>query len=156
MMEHSRKREQGSALLIVMLVMAMMGIIGFAALEAVTRDQRVAGFTKRKKISFYAAEAGVAAALHALQTTGEPNFNPATIGDTSWFHQGLPTYELDSSGGSPTQDLGQAALPGMNMQIGQNNTAKFTARYWSIRVKGEAFGGTISRIAFASATVEAN
>ncbi len=47
MMRHSRKRQQGSALLIVMLVMAMMVIIGFAALEAVTRDQRVAGFMMR-------------------------------------------------------------------------------------------------------------
>ena len=67
MMRHSRRRQQGSALLIVMLVMAMMGLIGFAALEAVTRDQRVAGFMKRKKIAFFAAEAGVSTALHALR-----------------------------------------------------------------------------------------
>ena len=32
MMRHSRKRQQGSALIIVMLIMALMGIIGFAAL----------------------------------------------------------------------------------------------------------------------------
>ena len=69
MMRRSRKRQQGSALLIVMLVMAMMAIIGFAALEAVTRDQRVAGFMKRKKTAFFAAEAGVSAALHALRIT---------------------------------------------------------------------------------------
>ena len=78
MMRHSRKRQQGSALLIVMLVMAMMGLIGFAALEAVTRDQRVAGFLKRKKIAFFAAEAGVSAALHALRTTEQPDFTPST------------------------------------------------------------------------------
>jgi len=156
MMRHSRKRQQGSALLIVMLVMAMMGLIGFAALEAVTRDQRVAGFTKRKKIAFFAAEAGVSAALHALRTTEEPDFAPATVGDVSWFAQGLPTYSLDTSGGPSSTNLGTAALPGMNMQIGQNNTPKFTIRYWEVKVKGEAPGGTVSRIAFANGAIESN
>ncbi|HEX9813659.1 MAG TPA: PilX N-terminal domain-containing pilus assembly protein [Myxococcota bacterium] len=155
-MRHSRKRQQGSALIIVMLVMAMMGIIGLAALEAVTRDQRVAGFMKRKKVAFFAAEAGVAAALHALRTTEEPTFAPSTVGDASWFVQGLPTYEMDTSGGPPSTNLGVGAMPGMNMQIGQNNTPKFTIRYWEVRVKGEAFGGTISRIAFAAGALEAN
>jgi len=156
MMRHSRRRQQGSALLVVMLVMVMMGLIGFAALEAVTRDQRVAGFTKRKKIAFFAAEAGVSAALYALRTTEQPDFAPATIGDSSWFTHGLPTYELDTSGGASSTNLGVGALPGMNMQIGQNNAPKFTIRYWEVNVKGEAFGGTVSRIAFASGTVEAN
>ena len=156
MMRHSRKRQQGSALLIVMLVMAMMGIIGFAALEAVTRDQRVAGFMKRKKVAFFAAEAGVSAALHALRTTEQPDFAPATVGDASWFTQGLPTYSLDTSAGASSTNLGTGAMPGMNMQIGQNNSPQFTIRYWEVNVKGEAFGGTISRIAFASGTIETN
>jgi hypothetical protein len=155
-MRHSRKRQQGSALIIVMLVMAMMGIIGFAALEAVTRDQRVAGFMKRKKIAFFAAEAGVSAALHALRTTEEPDFAASTVGDASWFAQGLPTYELDTSGGAASTNLGIGPFPGMNMQMGQNGAPKFTIRYWEVKVKGEAFGGTVSRIAFASGTVEAN
>ncbi len=155
-MRHSRKRQQGSALLIVMLVMAMMGIIGFAALEAVTRDQRVAGFMKRKKVAFFAAEAGVSAALHALRTTEEPDFAASTVGDSSWFQHGLPTYSLDTSGGASSSNLGVGAMPGMNMQIGQNNSPKFTIRYWEVNVKGEAFGGTVSRIAFASGTIETN
>ena len=156
MMRHLRKRQQGSALIIVMLIMALMGIIGFAALEAVTRDQRVAGFVKRKKIAFFAAEAGVTAALHALQTTDEPDFASSTIGDASWFTQGLPTYSLDTGGGASSTNLGTGAIPGMNMQIGQNNTPKFTIRYWEVNVKGESFGGTISRIAFASGKIETN
>jgi len=153
MMGHSRRRQQGSALLIVMLVMAMMALIGFAALEAVTRDQRVAGFLKRKKIAFFAAEAGVSAARHALRTTQEPDFTASTVGDASWFQNGLPTYSLDASGGASTKDLGDAALPGMNLNIGQNGKPKFTSRYWEVKVKGEALGGTVSRIAFASGTI---
>ena len=156
MIGRSRKRQQGSALLIVVLLMALMGIIGFAALEAVTRDQRVAGFMKRKKVAFFAAEAGVSAALHALRTTQEPDFAASTIGDASWFTQGLPTYSLDTAGGASSTNLGTGAMPGMNMQIGQNNSPKFTIRYWEVNVKGEAFGGTISRISFASGTIETN
>jgi Tfp pilus assembly protein PilX len=156
MMRLSSKREQGSALLIVMLVMVMMGIIGFAALEAVTRDQRVAGFTKRKKEAFFAAEAGVTAALYALRTTEEPDFTAGTVGSTAWFEYGLPTYSMDTSSGASSSNLGVGAMPGMNMQIGQNNAPKFTIRYWEVKVKGEALGGTISRIAFASGTIEAN
>ncbi len=155
-MRHSRKREQGSALLIVMLVMAMMGIIGFAALEAVTRDQRVAGFTKRKKTAFFAAEAGVSEALYALRTNDNPTFTPGTVGNSSWFAQGLPTYELDTSGGAASKDLGPVALPGMNMQLGQDGEPKFKIRMWEVNVKGEAPGGTISRIQFASGALEAS
>lgn len=155
-MRHSRRRQQGSTLLIVMLVMAMMGIIGFAALEAVTRDQRVAGFMKRKKTAFFAAEAGVATALHALRVNEDPAFAPGTVGDASWFAQGLPTYEMDTSSGAASTNLGVGALPGMNMQIGQNGVPKFTIRFWEVNVKGEATGGTVSRIQFASGALEAN
>jgi type II secretory pathway component PulK len=153
-MRYSRKQQQGSALLIVMLVMAMMGIIGFAALEAVTRDQRVAGFMKRKKIAFFAAEAGVSAALHALRTTSEPDFTGSTVGDGAWFKHGLPTYSLDASGGVSTKDLGLAALPGFNLNIQELNSPKFTIRYYEVKVKGETFGGTVSRIAFASGRID--
>jgi len=154
-MRLSRKHQQGTALLIVMLVMAMMGVIGFAALEAVTRDQRVAGFMKRKKAAFFAAESGVSAALYALRTTEEPDFASSTVGNASWFTQGLPTYSLDTSGGASTTNLGQGTLPGFNMTTQGYNQSKFVLRFWEVKVKGEAFGGTVSRIAFASGTIEA-
>ena len=154
-MRHSRRRQQGSTLLIVMLVMAMMGIIGFAALEAVTRDQRVAGFLKRKKTAFFAAEAGVSTALHALRVNENPTFSQGTVGTTSWFAYGLPTYSLDTSSGTGMKDLGPGAFPGMNLQI-VSTVPKFTIRYWEVNVKGEAVGGTVSRIQFASGALEAN
>ncbi len=44
----------------------------------------------------------------------------------------------------------------MNMQIAQNNAPKFTIRYWEVNVKGEAVGGTISRVQFTSGTLETN
>jgi Tfp pilus assembly protein PilX len=156
MMMDLRKHQQGSALLIVMIVMAMMGIIGFAALESVTRDQRVAGFLKRKKIAFFAAEAGVASALYALKTNGNPTFAQATVGSTSWFEHGLPTYSMDTSGGAASTHLGPGKLEGYNMQLGQGGATQFSLEIWEVNVIGEAIGGTISRIQIANGTLEAN
>jgi hypothetical protein len=145
-----RRRQQGSALLIVMLVMAMMGIIGFAGLEAVTRDQRVAGFMKRKKTAFFAAEAGVSEALYALRVNADPAFTGSTVGNASWFAHGLPTYSPDTSSGAAYVDLGPGAFPGMDMQQNSYGQPMFTINFWEVNVKGEAPGGTISRIQFAS------
>ncbi len=155
-MRHSHKRERGSALLIVMLVMAMMGIIGFAGLEAVTRDQRVAGFLKRKKIAFFAAEAGVSSALYALRTNGDPTFAQSTVGSTSWFQHGLPTFSMDSSGGAASALLGPGKLEGYNMALKKDGVTQFGLVLWEVNVKGEAIGGTISRIQIANGTIVAN
>ena len=151
-----RKHQRGSALLIVMIVMAMMGIIGFAALESVTRDQRVAGFLKRKKIAFFAAEAGVSSALYALRTNGDPTFAQSTVGSTSWFQHGLPTYSMDSSGGAASKPLGPGKLEGFNMALKKDGVTQFGLELWEVNVKGEAIGGTISRIQIANGTIVAN
>ncbi len=151
-----QRRQQGSALLIMTLVMALMGIVGFAALEAVTRDQRVAGYQKRKKVAFQAAEAGVSVALHALRVNEDPTCAPGTVGDATAFPLGLPSYSMDTTSGASSSDLGPGAFPGMNMNLGQNNKPKFLMRYWEVHVKGEAPGGSLARIEFASGTLEAN
>jgi Tfp pilus assembly protein PilX len=149
-------RQQGSALLIVMLVMALMGIVGFAALEAVTRDQRVAGYQKRKKTAFYAAEAGVTTALHALRVNDDPTFAPGTVGDATSFPLGLPTFEMDTTSGAASADLGNGALPGYILNLAQGGTTKYSMHYWEVHVKGEATGGTLARIEFAAGLLETN
>ena len=149
-------RQQGSALLIVMLLMVLMGIVGFAALEAVTRDQRVAGYLKRKKVAFYAAEAGMAESVHAMRTNGDPTIDPGTVGDTTAFPLGLPTFSMDTTNGPASADLGPGPFPGMMLNLGPNNKPKFLMRYWESHVKGEAPGGSLARIEFAAGTLEAN
>ena len=149
-------RQQGTALLIVMLVMVLMGIVGFAALEAVTRDQRVAGYLKRKKVAFFAAEAGVAASVHALRINEDPTIDPGTVGDATAFPLGLPTYSMDTTSGPAAADLGAGPFPGMMLNLGANNKPKFSMRYWESHIKGEAPGGTLARIEFAAGTLEAN
>ena len=156
MRELRQRRERGSALLIVMLLMVLMGLVGFAALEAVTRDQRVAGYMKRKKIAFYAAEAGVTTALHALRTTQDPTFDPGTVGDATSFPLGLPTFSMDTSSGAASTDLGAGPFPGMMMNLGPGGQPKFVMRYWEVRVKGQATGGSLAKINFAAGTFEVN
>ena len=143
-------------MLIVMLMMSLMGLIGFAALESVTRDQRVAGYQKRQKMAFYAAEAGVAQAMEKLKTSSSPEFDPSFDGDSGLFPHGVPTYALDPSSGASTKNLGTGAFPGMNLAIGQNGLPKFTLRYWRVNVKGEVAGGSEQKIEFVSGTFEAN
>lgn len=63
MNERQRKREEGAALLVAVLVLALMGVIGLSAMETVTRDRQVAGYQSRAQTALYAAEAGVAIAL---------------------------------------------------------------------------------------------
>ena len=59
----SNRQEAGSALLVAVLILALMGVIGLAALDTVTRDRQVAGYQSRAQTALYAAEAGVAVAL---------------------------------------------------------------------------------------------
>ena len=43
---------------IAVLLLAMLGVIGLASMETVTRDRQVAGFQNRGRVALYAAEAG--------------------------------------------------------------------------------------------------
>ena len=73
--ELRRSRQDGSALIIAMVMLALMGVIGLAALDTVTLDQQVASYQSRKRVAFYAAEAGVAEAFATLEASGTPSQN---------------------------------------------------------------------------------
>lgn len=156
MTDRRDRLEHGSALLITMFIMALMAIVGFAALEAVMRDQSVAGFQKRQKMAFFAAEAGVTESYNALRLNENPTFADGSLGDTTIYPKGQPSYGLDTSAGASTQNLGLGAFPGMNMRIGQNGAPAFTMRYWRVRVRGQAPGGSLARIETVSGRVVAN
>ncbi len=55
-----RRGEGGFALLITVLMLALIGIIGLASMDTVTRDRQVAGYHSRAQPTLYAADAGVA------------------------------------------------------------------------------------------------
>ena len=148
--------ERGSALLVSTLILLLLGLFGLAALGTVTRDQQVAGFQKRKKLAFYAAEAGVAKALETLTTAFAPAVPTTNVGDSSIFPHGRPSYQLDSTAADPIEALGNGAFPGMSMTLGQGGTPTYMLSYWRIRVEGRAPGGSVARIETVSGALMAN
>jgi hypothetical protein len=148
--------ESGSALLLVTLILLMLGLFGFAALNAVTRDQQVAGYLGRKKLAFYAAEAGVAKALETLTTNHTPTVPVTSLGDALVFPSGLPTFRPDTTAADPIQSLGTGAYPGMSLNIGQGGTATYQLSYWRIKVEGRAPGGSVARVETVSGALTAN
>ena len=148
--------ERGSALLISTLILLLLGLFGLAALGTVTRDQQVAGFQKRKKLAFYAAEAGVAKALETLTTEFTPGVPTTQLGDSGIFPHGRPSYQLDSTAADPIESLGNGAFPGMSLNLGQGGTPTYMLSYWRIRVEGRAPGGSVARIETVSGALLAN
>ena len=164
-----RKHESGAALLVAVLLLAMLGVIGLASMETVTRDRQVAGFQNRARVALYAAEGGVAQAVgiirrdaQGLASGGEAalkTFNPPfpgmgatavqTIG-AQFPPPGPPTYGMDPAASNPNNAV-QAAqairyigkggpCPGWIMAGGAGEV-QWRDAIWDIRVTGSAPGG---------------
>jgi len=56
--KNSLKRQEGSVIIIVMIVLALLTIIGISATNMSTTEQKIAGNDKNYKIAFYHAESG--------------------------------------------------------------------------------------------------
>jgi hypothetical protein len=153
--------EQGTALIIAMLLLVMMGMIGLAALETVSRDRQVAGFQSRKGLAFYAAEAGIAVARERIMNNGgEPTVTNTALGDTSLFPYGQPSFGPDPSlDGDGIEDLGGGSTGGskdagaMNL-ANQGNGPLFQNHLWRIRVQGQAPGGATARVEIVAAGLD--
>ena len=149
-------RERGSALLVSTLILLLLGLFGLAALGTVTRDQQVAGFQKRKKLAFYAAEAGVAKALETMTTMFTPSVPTTNVGQGSLFPEGQPSYRVDSSVATPIEHVANGAFPGMSMNLGQGGSPTYMLSYWRIRIEGRAPGGSVARVETVSGALIAN
>jgi hypothetical protein len=84
--EHAaRRREQGSALFLAVMMLVLMGFLGLAALDRVTRDEQVAGFQNRARTAFYAAEAAFHKALAQMMVDGLPiKEDPVSVVETGY------------------------------------------------------------------------
>lgn len=149
-----KRREGGAALIIAMMVLAIMGVIGLSALETVALDQQAAGYQSRKRVAFYAAEAGVAEALATLSSSGTPVIRVTTLGDTALFPHGQPGYQL--APGTTIEKLGSSAASGMSLNISQGGAATFQVDFWKFEVEGQEQSGTISRIEVAAGRLTGN
>lgn len=155
-MKQNRRRREGTALLLTVMLLFMMALIGFAALDLVMADQQVAGFQNRRKVALYAAEAGIAQALESLQSNNVPTITASSLGDSSAYPFGQPSYAPDASAPEAVKDLGEGPISGMAINIVGNAGALFQRRFWRIRVQGEAPGGSIARVEAVSSGLATN
>jgi len=152
----ARRREHGAALVVAMFLLLLMSFVGIYALDTVALDQQVAGFQNRKRMAFYAAEAGVAEALDSLETTGTPQVNGGVMGDATIYPYGTPSYAVDPTVANPIAPIGGAGSDGMNLAIGQGGASKFNLQTWRIQVQGTEPGGTTARIEIAAQRFNGN
>lgn len=164
-----RKRESGAALLVAVLLLAMLGVIGLASMETVTRDRQVASFQNRARVALYAADAGVAHAVGIIRTQAQglaqggeaalESFNPAFPGKGTVAMQALgsqfpapgsPSYGMDPNASDPTNVSAAAQAiryigkgypcPGWIMSV-DVGAVQWREALWDVRVIGAAPGG---------------
>jgi len=149
-------REAGIALLASVLLLLMLASIGLASLNVVERDQQVAGYLNRKAMALHAADAAVSRALGALDATGTPSVPATTMGDTTLYPHGQPSYRTDATAATPIEKAGKGSLGGHTLNIGAGGGAQFEVQYWKIRVQGEAPSGSIARVEVLTGALIAN
>lgn len=137
------RRRSGSAMLVAVMMLVLMGLLGLAALETAGEDQQIAGFTNRSRSAFYAAEAGAAHGRQLIadaDSRGAAPVLPATsLGDAALYarYQAQPRYFPDPNppGGGPAirylEDGGPAE--GMNMA-----NPRYVQTIWRINVVGQS------------------
>ena len=152
----TEKRRGGFALLLSVLLLLMLASIGFAALDTVQRDRQTAGYANRKRIALNAAEAAVARAQQTLRDTGTPTVTYTTLGDTTMYPHGQPSYRTDPNEANPIQSIGVGGMPGMNLVIDQNGAPAYQIQYWRVQVQGDAPGGSEARVEIVSGSMYAN
>jgi len=159
-MRTERRREQGVVMFLTVLLMAMLGGLGLAALDAASRDRDSAGYYNRETAGFYAAEAGIAHARAIIRGVASTDELPA------FPTQGAPQSVVGGSGGvvvpastqppaiyygdpdvpNPIRSDGDSAgqySEGMNLQ---SKGAKAMATLWTINVTGNGPDGSATKL----------
>lgn len=141
-MTRTRRREEtGAAMFVAILMLVLMGALGLAAMNTVSRDRQISGFQNRTRGAFYAAEAGAAQGRSLVRTIGDRNDTPplaATfLGDVALYDRETqrPQFYGDPNFATPiryTQDAGVAG--GMNL----GSKVKFVNTLWQINVTGQS------------------
>jgi Tfp pilus assembly protein PilX len=155
-MTRQHRREQGVVMFITVLLLAMMGGLGLAALDAATRDRDTAGYYNREASAFYAADAGVQharAVIANIQSPDEtPNFpaagNPQKIGDTSAYasyiagNGDLPQYYGDPDVTKAIENTDTSIAEGE----GFGGKTKRILTLWRLNIVGQGPSGETARI----------
>ena len=136
------RRESGSAMLIAIMVLVLMGLMGFAAIDTASEDQMIAGLGNRSRSAFHAAEAGGAHGRRLVADADSRTVVPAlpttNLGDSAMYarYQTQPSYYADpnpprANAIEYVEDGGPAA--GMNLA-----NPKYVTTIWQINVVGQS------------------
>jgi hypothetical protein len=150
MKERNGSHQEGAALFVAVLILALMGAMGIMAFNTVLVDRQVAGFQNRANTAFYAAEAAAATGRSILRSVGDrtdlPALPPSTLGDMALYDReaALPSYSGDPAEVDPIKWLrdGQRA-GGMGVDSGGQ---AFVYTLWQISVQGQSPDGSTARI----------
>jgi PilX N-terminal len=146
-----RRRESGSALFVAVMMLTLMGFLGLAALDRVTRDEQVAGYQNRARTAFYAAEAGIADARRRVRNDPVPTLPDDTakidLADAALFDReaGLPRYYGDYSvpDGPIYVKREKPHQAGGNLQT---KGTKLMEKLWEVNALGESPDGSLARL----------
>ena len=156
-MKTDRRREEGAVLFVAILMLALMGTLAIAALDAASRDRQTSGFYNRSETAFYAAEAAASHGRALVRGVTDRSTIPAfpslalgtqqAMGDAALYDReaNLPIYYGDPAFPNAVRyaaDSGIYAGGGNLQQKGQ----KFTNTLWQINVAGQSPDGSVSRI----------
>ena len=143
-----RRRESGSALLVAMLLLALMGVIGLASLNTVMRDRQVAGFQNQAQTALYAADAGIAEGLDVLRR----EVVGAALAPGDCLTGNIPSRSL-SNGATYAAEPGSgicmlaSADPCSELDASwEQQSAVYLNTIWDVRALGTAPAGASSRL----------
>jgi hypothetical protein len=145
-----RHHQEGAALFVAVLILALMGALGIMAFNTVLVDRQVAGFQNRSKTSFYAAEAAAAEGRALVRQVGSrwdtPTLSPRPLGDLALYDRelALPSYSGDPSFTDAIRHIGDSGTAGgMDLRTGGQT---FVNTLWQINVQGQSPDGSTTKI----------
>ena len=137
-----RKREQGAAMFLAVMLLILMGAIGLVALDTAGEDRRIAGLQNRSSAAFQAAEAGVA---HAAELARSAIFNipNTTLSDVGVYDReggALPSYRADPALGAanPTGIIRAPGVDGAAEGVPPEAGGGWKTARWQINVEGRS------------------
>lgn len=147
----ARRNERGAALLVAMLLMALMGIIGFASLDTVMRDRQMSGNHSLSQAALYAADAGISAALDVVRT----EVVTASLAPGDCLSGEIPSVTLPNNarfGPDTTATASQICMLASAEPCAQIDASieqgqpVFLNTVWNLRSEGNAPGGATARV----------
>ena len=148
---HPIRSQRGSAMLIAMLVLVLMGMIGLASLDTVMRDRQIAGYQKMADTALYAADAGVAKSLDLLHK----EVTTAALAPGDCLSAKLGATDLGGGIGyapdpsAPTDEICMLASAEPCAEVDasiEQGQPVYLYTVWNVRVEGTAPGGATARV----------